>query len=235
MSNPLSELLERSEDRVKATLNMLVESPYFYLRDNEELFYFLRRHRSAFAQFFDVYYGWHLIMDSKCARVYKEKWYNESITESNRDVFDFRSRDECLGFMVLLEYFEHLLEETSMTVTEAENPRFRFGELLRFEQRRFSDLFADDPNESRYTEEYVRSRILRKILPTMERYRLIRRIRPPAGHEVREYDTIFEAMPALYHYNTSRLSQPLDPAESAPPPETDEAVDDGVEAEPGAP
>ena len=110
MSTPLSTLVERYPEFVRALLNILMETPYFYRSDNEELFFFLRRHRNEFAAFFDTYYGWSLFMDAKCARVYKPKWYNEAVTEANRDAFDFRRRDECLGFMILLEFFEHQLE-----------------------------------------------------------------------------------------------------------------------------
>jgi len=211
MNGSLSELMERNADRVRAILNILVESPYFYRTDDEDLFFFLRRHRGEFGSFFETFYGWRLLMDSKCARVYKDRWYNESVTEANRDVFDFRSRDECIGFMILLEYFEHLLEENAMTVEDPEAPKFLFGDLLRYVHRRFASLFPSE--EEKYTEEHVRSRVLRRILPTLERYRLLKKLRPPGDEEVQENDTIFEALPALYHYNVSMLGKAVERAE----------------------
>lgn len=227
MSTPLDELMERHTDRVRAILNILVESPYFYRADDEDLFFFLRRHRNEFSSFYETFYGWRLLMDSKCARVYKEHWYNESITEANRDIFDFRSRDECIGFMLLLEYFEHLLEESTMTVEDAESPKFLFGDLLRYAHRRLTSLFPEQ--EQRYTEDYVRSRVLRRVLPMLEKYRLLRRLRPPTDEEVQENDTIFEALPALYHYNVRMLGQAVERVEGGRERRADDGTADVVD------
>jgi len=248
MSSPLETLQERSPERVREVLNILVESPYFYRDDHEEAFFFLRRYRAEFAAFYEQYYGWRLVMDEKCARVFKGTWYNEAITEPYRDAFGFRHRDDCIAFMVLLEFFESQLDENALTVEDPENLRFRFGDLLVFTHRRFRELFTGEA-AGRYTEEYVRSAILRRMLPVLERYRLLVRVPPPADLAVMETDTIYEAMPALYHYNSARLSQSVlagaaetsrgdevagpdrgtDPLAS----EGDEAAPDGSEAEPG--
>jgi len=222
----LNELTAKYPDRVRAILNILVETPYFYRTDNEDLYFFLRRHRSEFARFGETYFGWHLFMDAKCARFYKDQWHNEAVSETNRDMFDFRTRDECLGFMILLEFFEHLLEENAMTVEDAENPRFLFGDFLVYTQRRFVELFPAEA-QTRYTQEHVRSRILRRILPVLEKYRLLQRLRPPVDQDVKESDTIFEAMPALYHYNAGMLSRFV--AEAAP------RGEEGVSEAPQAP
>jgi len=235
MDCPLLELAERSGEEVRAILNILVESPYFYRTDNEDLFFFLRRHRSEFAQFYTALYDWTLMMDDKCARVYKSRWYNESVTEANRDVFDFRRRDECIAFMILLEFFEHRLEENSMTVEDKENLRFRLGDLLQYTHRRFAELFPDDAGE-KYTEDYVRGAVLRQVMPKLERYRLVRRIRPPGDVRLQPGEMILEALPALYHYNANRLSRSVagmdatgddEPEPDAPPtPGADEEADD---------
>jgi hypothetical protein len=57
MSNLLAPLLERYPDRVRAVLNILVEAPYFYRQDQEDVFFFLRRHRTEFEAFYRDYYG----------------------------------------------------------------------------------------------------------------------------------------------------------------------------------
>ena len=229
MDNPLAELLERSEEKVRSILNILVESPYFYRTDDEELFFFLRRHRNAFAQFYELFYDWKLIMDGKCARVYKDRWYNERITEANRDLFDFRRRDECIAFMILLEFFENQIEASAMTVEEKANVRFRFGDLLQYTHGRFVGLFPGEA-DSLYTEEHVRT-VLRQILPNLERYRLLKRLRPPADLEIERTNMIFEALPALYHYNASRLSQSIGEYAAAVDEEA-ESVEEPPEAEP---
>ncbi len=206
MSNPLQALQERYPERVRAVLNILVETPYFYRGDDEDTFFFLRRHRAEFAAFYEEYYGWRLILDEKCARVYKSRWYNQKVTEPCRDAFGFRHRDDCIAFMILLEFFEVQLEENVLTVEDPENLRFRFGDLLLYTRRRFQELFPPE-TAGRYTDEYLRSTVLRRVLPILERYRLLVRVPPPADLAVGETDTIYEAMPALYHYNTARLSQ----------------------------
>lgn len=217
MSTPFDALLERHPDRVRAVLNVLVESPYFYRQDQEDTFFFLRRHRTEFEAFYREYYGWRLVMDDKCARVFKAQWYNERITEPYRDVFGFRHRDDCIAFMVLLEFFEHQLDENAMTVEDPDNLRFRFGDLLVYTHRRFRELITGE-TAGRYSEEFVRASILRRLLPILERYRLLLRVPPPADTVVSEVDTIYEALPALYHYNTARLSQSILAGAAAGPP-----------------
>ncbi len=210
MADDLSTLLERQADNVRAVLNILVETPYFYRTDHEDLFFFLRRYQQQFMRFFQDYYGWTLLLDQKCARVYKERWYNPAITEANRELFGFRKRDECLAFMMLLEFYEHQLEENDMGADDLENLRFRFGDFLHAAHRRFHDLYPDKADQ--YSEDGVR-RILREIFPSLEKYRLVKKEKPPADLAINDDDVIFEALPALYHYNSTRLAQAVQPAD----------------------
>ena len=87
------------------------------------------------------------------------------------------------------------------------NLRFRFGDLLEFTTRRFRDVF---PGEGKYEAEYVRAKVLRQIMPVLERYRFLRRIQPPADEPVAEEQILFEALPALYHYNSAYLGKNLE-------------------------
>lgn len=205
MKNDLTRLLQRNSDRVQAVLNILLESPYFYAGDDHDLFLFLRRYRSEFSDFFKTFYGWTLIVDSKCARVYKAQWYNRAITPKNRSLFSFSKRDECLAFMMLLEFFEQQLEENGMTVEDRDNLRFHFGDLLNYIHKRFQELFPKQ--ERRYSQEYIRSRILKPVMPELEKHRLLTRIKPPEDMQAADQDIIFEAMPALYHYNGAALAR----------------------------
>jgi hypothetical protein len=214
MELKLARLLERSGDKVRAVLNIMVESPYFYCDDHPDLFFFLKRHRQEFGEFFTTFYGWTLLMDSKCARAYKAEWHNTAIALSSRTLFSFTKRDECLAFMMILEFYEHQLEENGMTVEDKENLRFRFGDLLTHVQRRFALCFPDTApsplggaKASPYTEEYVRAKILKPILPELERYRFLKRIAPPDDLTASDDDLIYEALPALYHYNANALSR----------------------------
>ncbi|MFZ4398349.1 MAG: DUF2398 family protein [Kiritimatiellia bacterium] len=210
----MTTLLQQQPARVQAVLNILVESPYFYKSDHEELFYFLRRHQKEFASFFKEHFNWDLTLDGKCARLYKPDWFNPRITPVNRDMFNFTKRDECIGFMLLLEFFEHRLEEESASVDDAENLRFRFGDFLRYAHGRFIELFPGQIEA--YSEDAVRSRALRPIMPQLEKYRFLERIDPPTDETVAYDDMIFEALPALWHYNVHRLSRPIVEGEAQP-------------------
>ena len=79
MELKLLELMNKHSEKVKVILNILLESPYFYFEDLEDHFRFLNKYKSEFGEFFKHLYGWELIMDSKCARLYKDKWYNDKI------------------------------------------------------------------------------------------------------------------------------------------------------------
>ena len=205
MEIELTKLLKRNSERVQAVLNILVESPYFYATDNQDLFLFLRRHRREFTEFFKTFYGWILVIDSKCARVYKAEWYNRKITPKNRSLFQLTKRDECLAFMMLLEFFEQQLEENGMTVEDKENLRFHFGDLLDYSHKRFQELFPEQ--EQRYSQEYIRARIWKPVMPELEKHRFLTKIKPPEDLHASEQELIYEAMPALYHYNGAALSR----------------------------
>jgi hypothetical protein len=199
-------LLQNQKPRVQAVLNILLESPYFYRADHEEHFLFLRRYQREFSGFFEDTFGWQLVADAKCARLYKETWYNDRITPSNRDLFNFTRRDECLAFMLLLEFFESKLEEDAASVEEPENIRFRFGDLLLYARNRFTELFPEQTDN--YSEEDVR-RILRPVMPQLEKYRFLLKLDPPDDETVEPDDTIYECLPALWHYSVQRISRPV--------------------------
>ncbi len=205
MEIELAKLLKRSNDKVQAVLNVVLESSYFYAVDDHDLFLFLRRHRREFSEFFKLFYGWSLIIDSKCARVYKADWYNRAITPANRSLFQFTKRDECLAFMMLLEFFEQQLEENGMTIEDKENLRFHFGDLLDYSHNRFQELFSEQGQ--RYSQEYLRSKIWKPVMPELEKHRFLTKIKPPEDMQASEQDLIYEAMPALYHYNSAALAR----------------------------
>ena len=115
----------------------------------------------------------------------------------------------------LLEFFEHKLEEDSASVEEPENIRFRFGDLLLFERTRFLELFPEQADN--YTEEDVRT-VMRPVMPQLEKYRFLLKIDPPDDETIELDDTIYECLPALWHYSVQRISRPIDEAPVAPNP-----------------
>ena len=207
----IEELIDRGDEtgqRIRETLNVLLESPYFYKTDDERLFLVLTRYKRAFEAFFEKFFGWTLVMDSKCARLYKPKWFNEKITQPNRDMFGFTKRDECMAFLILVEFFERECREQGVTADDRDNLRFRFGDWLEYAAMRFRALMPG--KEENYTDERVRQ-ILRDIMPDLVRYRFLQKVRPSADDSVSEAETIFECLPALWHYQAAQLNQPVEP------------------------
>lgn len=205
----IEELLDRGDQTsvlVQSALNILMESPYFYKTDDERTFLVLQRYRQAFSAFFDKCFGWTLVMDPKCARLYKPKWFNEAITTPNRDMFGFTRRDECLGFLLLLEFFERESREQGVSAEDRENLRIRFGDWLEHAAARFRELLPTKRDV--YTDEKVRQ-ILRGIMPSLEKYRFLRKVKPAADESVNESETIWECLPALWHYQAAQLAEPI--------------------------
>lgn len=207
MDLTLSRLLDRQGGKVQKVLNILMESPYFYVDDDHDAFLFLRRHRPEFTEFFKKFYGWTLLIDTKCARLYKAEWYNRAISPVNRSLFNFTKRDECIAFMVLLEFFEQQLEENGMTVEDRQNLRFHFGDLLEFSQKRFVEIFPE--KQEQYSQDRIRDKIWKSVMPELIRHRFLVRIDPPDDMKTVFGDLIYEAMPALYHYNGAALSHTI--------------------------
>ena len=192
----------QSEQKVQKILNILLEAPYFYREDDLSLFLFLSKYKRAFAGFFRKFYGWDLIVEFKCARLYKPAWYNERVTEVNRDMFNFTKRDECVAFLLLLEFFERELQEQAVSTDDKENLRFLFGSFLSFAGGRFREVFP--ARTAYYTDEQVR-KVVRAIMPTLLKYRFLREI-PRGDDDGEDGDTIYECLPALWLYKGERLA-----------------------------
>ncbi len=211
----IEELIDKGDQTaqlVRAALNILMESPYFYKGDDERAFLAVLRYRQAFSAFFEKFFGWTLVIDGKCARLYKPRWFNEAITPPNRDMFGFTKRDECMSFLLLLEYYEREAREQGVTADDPENLKFRFGDWLEYAAARLRELFPT--KRENYSDEKVRQ-VLRTIMPTLERYRFLRKVRPSADDAVAEADVIYEALPALWHYQAAQLAESLNEEEAS--------------------
>ena len=60
----------------------------------------------------------------------------------------------------------------------------------------------------KYGDEAVR-RILRALMPTLLRYRFLEKVPPPPDESVADEDTIYECLPALWHYQSTQLAVPV--------------------------
>ena len=196
----MSHFEKLSGPRVQAVLNLLVEAPFFYRHDDPEAFAYLRRHRAEFERFFAELFGWELLVDAATARVYKERWHNRALRPSQRDAFDPSRRLDCLGFLLTLEYYERLLEADNRGPADEPPPRFAFGELFDHARARLAALAP-----GRLDDEAVR-RMLRQLMPMLERYRFVREVPRDAGEAVDDDRVLYEALPGLYHYDARRLA-----------------------------
>ena len=214
--------------RIGDALNVLAEAPFFFQRDDPELFAFLRRHRATFARFYEDHFGWQLVVEGPMARLYKSRWVNKALTPSQHDVFDLTRRDECLGFLLVLEFYEHLLDERNASVDDAEPLRFEMGELLAFVGSRLTEeLGAEEGGED------AARRILRTIFPTLLRFRFLIDIPPPPESRASLHPDrhLYECTPALHQYDVrlladAALGRALRQEEDAPEHPDAEAGDD---------
>jgi hypothetical protein len=162
-----------NQDRARRVTNVLVEAPFFYRDDDEDLFLFLRRNRAAFQRFFDDCFGWELVVESRCARVLKTSWHNPALKPSQHDVFNLTRRDDCVAFLLVLEFYEHLLEEQNLSIDDPDPPRFYFGSLFEFARERFTEELGEATPE----DASVR-KTLRRVVEILLRYRFLRELRP---------------------------------------------------------
>lgn len=193
-----------SRPRVQAILNILGEAPFFYREDEPELFAVLRRNFSEFQRFYEELFGWRLVLDGRTARLYKSRWYNPGLKRSQHDVFDLTRRDECIAFLLVLEFYEHLLDERNASPEDDELPRFEFGELFAFARSRLSEIGGDEAAE----DDAVR-KLLRAVMPVLLRYRFLREV-APSREEREELDVdhlLYDCLPALHHYDVRVLGR----------------------------
>jgi hypothetical protein len=189
-----------NQDRARRVTNVLLEAPFFYRDDDEELFLFLRRNRAAFQRFFEECFGWELLVESRCARVLKASWHNPRLRPSQRDVFDLSRRDDCVAFLLVLEFYEHLLEEQNLSIDDPDLPRFYFGALFEFARERFvEELGEGAPDEAAVKKN------LRRVVELLLRYRFLRELAPEVDDHVDRDNLIYECLPGLYCYDVRRL------------------------------
>jgi len=191
--------------RVTSVLNALIEAPYFYRDDDPDLFGFLRRNRAEFDRFYRELYDWELVVDGRTARLYKARWHNRALRPTQHDVFDLTRRADCLGFLLVLEFYERLLEQSNLASDDAESPRFAFGELFEFARARLHEELAQRGSPPPDDDE-VR-KMLRGLWPALVRFRFVREIPRDDGAPADDDDhVLYEALPALHHYDVRKLA-----------------------------
>jgi hypothetical protein len=189
-------------DKVRRINNVLLEAPFFYREDDEELFLYLGRHRRAFERAFEEAFGWELVVERQLARLIKSSWCNPALRPSQHDVFDLTRREECVAFLLVLEFYEHLLDEQNLSIDDAERPRFFFGSLFEFVRERLVEVQGDAaPDEAAI------KKILRRLVERLIRFRFLRELPPEPDDVVDRENLIYEGLPGLACYDVRRLGE----------------------------
>jgi hypothetical protein len=183
-------------ERVRAVLNVLTESTFFYREDNPDLFFFLRKNRAAFEELIERYFGWRIYVDRHCARLLKERQYNDALRPTQRALFDLRRRDACLLFALLLEFYEEEGQRQGLTPDDDRNLRFLLADFITVAMRRFREELGDaTPPEGKIFE------AARPLFEQLERHRFVRvvdRKQAEAGDELpagMEEHLLYEFLP----------------------------------------
>jgi hypothetical protein len=223
----------RGRERVRAVLNVLTESTFFYREDDRDLFFFLRRNQAAVRELFETYFGWRLYVDRQCARLIKERLYNEVLRPSQRALFDLRRRDECLLFAVLLEFHEDEGQRQGVTPDDDRHLRFVLADFVTFAIRRFREELGEaTPPDARILE------ATRPLFEQLERHRFVRLVdkkQAEAGEDLPaglSEHLLYEFLPGIRCYDPSIAARsvvlrayrtgPADEAEDAAPSESPE-------------
>jgi len=194
----------RGRDRVRAVLNVLTESTFFYQEDDPDLFFFLRRNQASFRELFENYFGWRLYVDRQCGRLIKDRQYNEAVRPSQRALFDLRRRDQCLLFALLLEFHEEEAQRQGVTPDDDRHLRFMLADFVTFAIRRFREELAEaTPPEARIFE------ATGPLFEQLDRHRFVRLVdkkQAEAGEDLpagMAEHLLYEFLPGIRCYDPS--------------------------------
>jgi len=197
-----------SQSRVCAVLNCLTEATFFYRADDPDLFDYLRRHRGEFERFFEQFFAWDLYVDRKVARLFKRGRFNAALTPKQRNLFDLTRRDECIVFMLLLEFHEQELARQNIHYEHDENLNFLLSDFVEHVVRRYQQELED----LRPTDREIFANI-QSLFRQLEKHRFICLLEKgtaasdemlPAGQSEQ---VLYSFLPGIHCYDPGRLSQ----------------------------
>ncbi len=209
---------------VRAVLNILTESPFFYRKDDIDLFDYVRSHQDDFHQFFTHFFGWELYVDRRVARLIKPQEFNNALRASQRDLFDLTRRDECTAFLLLVEFYEKMLRDLNASYDDEGSIRFLLADFVQYGIDRFTEELGDNVHADKIILEACR-----RIFPKLVRYRFIVQVEKadvsadeilPGG--MKEH-VMYEFLPGIHCYRPDiltfkeimKLYKPIDEEESS--------------------
>ncbi|OIP34031.1 MAG: hypothetical protein AUK27_08680 [Deltaproteobacteria bacterium CG2_30_66_27] len=203
-------LEKKGAERVRAVLNVLTESTFFYREDDPDLFLFLVRNKSGVRKFVEHFFGWRLHVDRHVARLIKERQYNDRLRPTQRDIFDLRRRDECLLFAILLEFHEEEVHRQNVSPDDERPLRFLLSDFVAFALRRFREEMGEAcPSEQRIFE------AVKPLFLQLDRHRFVRlvdRKAAEAGEELpagMEEHSLYEFLPGIRCYDASQAAREI--------------------------
>lgn len=192
-----------SRGRVRSLLNCLTEATFFYRTDDPDLFDYLRRHRGEFERFFDESFGWALHVDRKCARLIKRVTHNGALSPKQRDLFDLTRREECILFMLLLEFHELELSAQNAHYEHDEDVRFVLSDFLAHARTRFRERLGEAAPGDRELLDHVR-----RLFEELTRHRFVR-LCERGDEEGAPELLLYEALPGMHCYDPGALTTEL--------------------------
>lgn len=192
-------------EKFQAVLNILTESPFFYAGDDPVRFNILRRNEAAFKKFFEKYFGWRLYVDGKMARLIKDRNYNPVLHSVHRDTFKLTGRNECLLFLVLLEYYEYECVEQGHSNDDDEYLRFTYADFFAFTRRIFAEQYAGQIPVDREIDAAAR-----QLLKKLQHFRLLAvvEVADNSGNES-DRNMLIEVLPGLNCYEGRKIAEAL--------------------------
>ncbi len=219
-----------SRRRVRGVLNCLTESTFFYREDDPDLFDYLRRHRAEFERFFGDHFGWDLHVDRKAARLYKRETVNKALTPKQRNLFDLTRRDECIHFMLLLEFYEMQLAAQNVHFEHDEDLNFVLADFVEHAVARYRKELGEAVPADREILGHIQS-----LFRELEKHRFIRLVeRAEVGAEEaviggQTEHLLYAFLPGIRCYDPSRLGRSVFETSYGLKDAADEGVDPGGE------
>lgn len=200
-------------DKFQAVLNILTESPFFYADDDPVRFNILRRNEAAFKKFFEKYFDWRLYVDSKMARLIKDRNYNPALRSVHRDTFRLTGRNECLLFLILLEFYEHECNDQNYSSEDDEPLRFTYADFFAFTRRILTEQVPDKVPADREIDAAAR-----QLLKKLQHFRLLTVIAvSETANEQSDKNMLIEVLPGLNCYEGRKMSEALGKEEPEDP------------------
>lgn len=196
-----------SQSRVRRVLNCLAEATFFYRGDDPDVFDYLRKHRSEFERFFAHFFEWDLHVDRKSARLFKRRQYNPALTPKQRSLFNLTRREECILFMLLLEFHEQELARQNVHYEHDEDLHFLLSDFVEHAIARYTKELGDTAPPDREIFSSIQA-----LFRQLERHRfieLVERTDTSSGESLRAGQAehvLYSFLPGIHCYDPGRLS-----------------------------